>query len=260
MQPSLDNAYLRVKRAKEHVRTLRRMEKRLAVDPETIAVEPHAQPLEFTPTADGRLETALTWDNLPTALNLIFGVPMVRSVVPKPAPLSDKWSVLFGETIYNLRTALDYLVYSLAYLDSGQEQERTQFPICRSPADFKHLVNSPRRNPLTGINAAHVAAIEALQPYPHAQGLDPLWLARFADFSNPDKHRYPTLVAPAGRTITTWTVRTMSAPVEVDFQATVYVSLGDAAKTPLIPTLDSLLSHVAETLDGFHPEFKREKP
>jgi hypothetical protein len=36
---------------------------------------------------------------------------------------------LVGEICYNLRSALDYLVFELAKHDSGTRQENTQFPI-----------------------------------------------------------------------------------------------------------------------------------
>ena len=56
--------------------------------------------------------------------------------------LSKKWlipamlGILIGETIYNLRAILDYLVYELAILDSGQIQKGTQFPIEDTESEF----------------------------------------------------------------------------------------------------------------------------
>src|SRR5436309_1128025 len=44
-------------------------------------------------------------------------------------------SILIGETIYNQRAALDYLIYELALLDSGRIQDGTQFPIESWPED-----------------------------------------------------------------------------------------------------------------------------
>lgn len=37
--------------------------------------------------------------------------------------------VVAGEVLYHLRTALDYLVYNLAWLDTGAPQQHTAFPI-----------------------------------------------------------------------------------------------------------------------------------
>jgi len=69
-------------------------------------------------------------------------------------------SILIGEICYNLRSALDYLVYELAILDSSKRQDGTQFPIDDTPEKFsKH-----KRSWLKGLNSNHVAAIEKLQP------------------------------------------------------------------------------------------------
>lgn len=229
------------------------MEKRLTFDPNAVVLEPQPIPPELMPGPDGRVEAVATFDNVGAFFNLVFGAPRIRPEFPT---LSDKWAILFSETVHNLRSALDYLVYALAYLDSGQSQERTQFPVCTSPFAFENLVQDAKRSPVRGISKDHVAALGALQPYPDSVGLDPLWLARLADFSNADKHRHLTVVAPSAVTKTTWSIGTPAAAVQVDFEATYYVSLGDAEKTPLIPTLDSFVAHVTETLDAFRPEFK----
>jgi hypothetical protein len=89
--------------------------------------------------------------------------------------------ILVGEICYNLRSALDYLVFELAKLDSGVEQSGTQFPIMDAPENFN---GRGKIAFLKGINASHVAAIEALQPY---RGCT--WTGRLRDFSNEDKHR-----------------------------------------------------------------------
>jgi hypothetical protein len=81
------------------------------------------------------------------------------------------------------------LVYELAICDSGGIR-RTQFPIEKNAAAF-----AARRRPgnfLDGINNAHVAAIETLQPY-----LGCTWTAALQDISDSDKHR--TLVGISGQ-------------------------------------------------------------
>src|SRR5580704_81891 len=49
------------------------------------------------------------------------------------AYVDSLFGILLGEIVYNLRAALDYLVFELARHDSGAVQAGTQFPIC----DFK---------------------------------------------------------------------------------------------------------------------------
>lgn len=90
------------------------------------------------------------------------------------------FSILVVEICYNLRAALDYLIFELARLDFGQVQNGTQFPIEDRPKNFAG--NGHRR--LVGLNARHIAAMEPLQPY---NGCN--WTRLLRDISNPDKHR-----------------------------------------------------------------------
>src|SRR5262249_34225904 len=98
----------------------------------------------------------------------------------KDLPLDLMFSILVGEVCYNLRAALDYLVFDLARRDSGAEQEQTQFLIEDNTDKFQKKV--PRR--LKGLTPAHVAAIEVLQPYNGCE-----WTRQLRELSNPDKHR-----------------------------------------------------------------------
>ena len=67
-------------------------------------------------------------------------------------------SILIGEVIYNLRAALDYLIYDLAWLESGRVIDGTQFPIEDTVKGF-----SRRRNTfLKGLRDKHIAAVETM--------------------------------------------------------------------------------------------------
>lgn len=100
---------------------------------------------------------------------------------PKPCQLIPvSFPILVGEIAQHLRACLDYLVYRLAILDTGSPQERTQFPIDKTPDRFRGKKPHPF---LAGISAAHTAAIERLQPY---NGVE--WTKRLAAISNRDKH------------------------------------------------------------------------
>jgi hypothetical protein len=89
-------------------------------------------------------------------------------------------AILLGEAVYNLRAALDYLVFELVLKDARSEKSGTQFPICDTKSGFDRV--APKC--LVGLNIPHRAAIESLQPY---SGCD--WTGRLRDVSNPDKHR-----------------------------------------------------------------------
>lgn len=90
-------------------------------------------------------------------------------------------SIRVGEAIYNLRAALDYVVFELARHDSGQPQEGTQFPI----EDREEVFRQTRRPTyLKGVSDEHVAMVEEYQPY---KGCN--WTGMLQSLSNPDKHR-----------------------------------------------------------------------
>ena len=246
MEPSLDGANLRFKRSVEHIRSLRRMQARIAaIDRDSVVIHGNEQPPEELPDGSRR-----------------FYSPVLE--LPDLPPDNPNWAIRVGEAIYNMRAALDYLVYSLAYLDSRQPQEKTQFPIFDKPSAFKNAVhiNNPK-NPVRGVKDIHVTVLDGLQPYPTRNALDPLWLSQLADTSNPDKHRHLVLAEARHQAITQWTIsRTPSGDGEmtVEFAFSRYIAFGDGDNLPVIPTLDSLRSHVRETLDEFKPCFLRKCP
>jgi len=173
--------------------------------------------------------------------------------------------VAIGEICYNLKTALDYLIFELAELDSGSEQKNTQFPIMDAPEDF---IRDAKRRWLNGVNATHIACIERLQPYNRCN-----WTKILRDLSNTDKHRefadidgesaafgysriadanFDSIDAPIRRTI---------HPVhgEVDVKVYVTMSIKFRNGTPVIETLEEIKAGVAQTLRDFQPEFERRK-
>ena len=181
----------------------------------------------------------------------------------KQIPLVSMASILVGEVCYNLRAALDYLVFELAKLDSGAEQKQTQFPIADDASKF-----NDQSHRLKGLTRSHVSAIEALQPYKGCE-----WTRRLRDWSNPDKHR--TLVPV--QTEYELTVHVVDQQRLSDFKnmpgaiyakverdgTEVYVKLrlGTAVQfaddgSPVIQPLEEILTRVARTLEQFRPDFK----
>jgi hypothetical protein len=169
---------------------------------------------------------------------------------------------LVGEICYNLRCALDYLVYALAELDTGSPQKNTQFPIINSTKEFA----GRGKTMLVGVNAVHVAAIERLQPY-----MGCAWTGRLRDISNMDKHRH--LVPGEGDnkiTVHSWLEREADwsriygfqrkakhpltgEAVDVKVHIASEVTFADGA--PIINTLHEIKSGVAYCLADFKPEF-----
>jgi hypothetical protein len=87
---------------------------------------------------------------------------------------------LTSEFVHHARAALDYIVFVLAWLNTGSEQKLTQFPIDSTPEKFQRDI--PRF--LKHLSPEHVAMIEQCQPYHGFQ-----WLLLLNALSNIDKHQ-----------------------------------------------------------------------
>ncbi len=232
----LNGAFERVARAEEHLRDLRLQIARWLLEQEDAVI------LKFDPQPPH--------ERIVDTRNCI-GPPLIVGI-------------LIGEIAYNLRSALDYLVFKLAKLDSGVDQDFTQFPIVDTGDKFRAWRKDARRK---GINDAHIAAIKRLQP---CEGCD--WSAYLRDISNTDKHREFTpikggwtilLSAPlteadiAELAVTQRRARRAHHPVhgEVDVKLTLQstITLNDGA--PVADTLEKIQLKVAEALTAFKPEF-----
>jgi hypothetical protein len=104
--------------------------------------------------------------------------------------------VTIGDALYNLRAALDYVVYAIAiYNNKVRHVPGTQFPIEDDPAMFDARVTGrhPRDKKkrvaqyLRCVPPSAVAEIRKLQPF---EGT--LWTGSLRELSNPDKHRSVT--------------------------------------------------------------------
>lgn len=173
----LQGAFDRVNRAREHIAALE-------VEQEAFGKAYHDNlTIELQPHGDGHR----------------FGQREIEKIVP-----CSIVAILLGEIVYNLRAAMDYLVYELAWKDSTTPQDGTQFPICDLEEDFKRV--APKF--LRGLDSSHVALMESLQPY-----MGGYWFATLRDFSNPDKHRRLRYSGYGFRTrITTMPVKVPEGP------------------------------------------------
>lgn len=203
-------------------------------------------------------ETKKHWKRRPYDLSIEGDVDTGEYVVSlRPREPPKEYGLIIGDVIANLRGALDYLVYALAWLDSGFPQEQTQFPI----ADTLEQFESTKARRLKGLSPAHVAAIEALQPY---NGGD--WLARLRDLSNTDKHMHLSLVQPdavgdidsrdsADKETGSGAGFTGILYVHVDFDIALYETFPEGG--PVIGTLHVLESQVRDLIEEFQPAFER---
>ena len=76
-------------------------------------------------------------ENEDRSLIKVEGLTLSAIWPPEPPPM---FGVRIGEIVHNLRAALDYLVFQLAILDSGSEQQGTQFPIESTADGFRKNV------------------------------------------------------------------------------------------------------------------------
>jgi hypothetical protein len=106
-------------------------------------------------------------------------------------------SVVVGDVIHNLRSALDHLAWQLVLLDGGQPTDSTQFPIYASATNAK---GNPRNVTIQpGIHDQHIIdALIKVQPfteakYGHDPASDPLWIIHRLNII--DKHRLLVTIA-----------------------------------------------------------------
>lgn len=171
MPPSIAPCLLKVGRAKEHRDALEQYER------ETFAVESNRPRLGIRLDPD-------TGDYV----HFINYMPDLEGFL-------DRCSLILGDTLHNLRSALDRLAYQLALLKTGgniRNPKRIQFPICNSVEVF----NRDKKKWLREIARDHVAIMERFQGYHRVDGgqaVGPYFhpLSKLRDLTNTDKHRLP---------------------------------------------------------------------
>jgi hypothetical protein len=222
-KPSLDDARARVNRAKEHITSLER---------EIAAVLPPDR----------------------TITTVVAG-PAFLAGGTKDISAPPILAILVGETLYNLRSALDYLVYELFHLDTSRTNNRTKFLIEDTRQKWNSHIPTSKTPPkkrrkmwLHRLTAAHQTALKALQPCYGCK-----WTKRFRDLSNADKHRHLTLVEAAVHHRGHGTIGGFG-PVMVTTQLATKVAFDDG--TLVTETLKLLQDEVAKVIDSFDPDFK----
>ena len=116
---------------------------------------------------------------------------VIRVRVKKSLPF--EWGPLIGDCIYNLRSALDHLVWATIVKHGGTPTPRTEFPIFLDPGRYSQVdkkgrpVRGSGLAKLEGLPTGAKDCIERLQPYHGTTpDLHPLWLLH--EISNYDKH------------------------------------------------------------------------
>jgi hypothetical protein len=145
-----------------------------------------AKPYKFSAKPDPRYGTVISMDEV--------------------APVPDEVSLVAGDVLQNLRSALDHLAYQL-YLKGGGAPgtgRHVSFPIYESKQAYDD--NKARRT--RGMTQAATAKIESLAPYKGANDL--LW--QINELNNIDKHRIILLTGSAVRSMDIMPMLAHSAP------------------------------------------------
>jgi hypothetical protein len=212
-------------------------------------------------------------ESQPEQRQTIFRVEILRSPPPE-------LSLLIGDCLHNLRSALDNLAYDLARAYQGDPlshsvAKASQFPIFKSKDQFL----SRGMTQIRGVAPAAQKIIEEVQPYQRGDEYtyDRLWWLR--ELSNNDKHRLlqPTLLYPTGvgmfvsENVDIFDVKVVFGPVrhgaiiarapyseavgeEIDTQPHIVLSVGLEQGSP-IPTLPDdiiAITPVAQILRWIH--------
>ena len=180
--------------------------------------------------------------------------------------------VVISDVIHNMRAALDYIIFELAWHDSGKIQNGTQFPIEDvkvDPVIRNRGFDARRKQYLKGLTADHIDMVEALQPY---KGVD--WTKTLRSISNPDKHRTLTVLSSFKRAVQLMPrpakdgrfgpMRFQTADssvmsrydVELDAHDAIAIAPSEPGEKSIMGTLRELELEVARTIELFKPEFK----
>jgi hypothetical protein len=140
---------------------------------------------------------------LPVTEHLVTGYhPHVISAATYFAKPPERFGVLIGNVLHNLRSALDHLVWQLVLLNGGAPLAGAggnTFPIYDAPQQRPFLVVPP--SGLRGVKPYHRAFIESVQPYkvsPNDVSRNALRVLR--ELSDTDKHQLLHVTNLHGRT------------------------------------------------------------
>jgi hypothetical protein len=252
MAHPLDGAYKRICRTNVHIEELKTVIERF-------------RKLNENKLFPKYQATAAQWHQLNVGQRTGTIAPDPSLNVPEDIP------ILVGEIIYNLRAALDYLVYELAINDTpGREPERTQFIIESHkvhPKNKKCGFDASAKKHLSGLSGEHIRSIELFQPYKGCA-----WTKTLAGISNPDKHRHLTVIGGIGQARSFVEVGISGqfdnlpgkilrgrgadyTDTHIDFQYTIEITFPDGS--PLLKTLYNLKFSVTDAVKSFEPEFKK---
>jgi hypothetical protein len=170
-----------------------------------------------------------------------------------------------GDTVHNLRSALDYLAYQLVIVGSGREPtRRVEFPIAKDSATYE----AEKAKKVEGMGELAIRQIDGLRPY--KGGNHALW--RIHELDNIDKHRslftvsHDYLLVADWMPVNTWPYWLKTAEphfrgaFDPDVERDVQLEIDevtrkgkDAESAALLPSLRQLVDFVEALVLSFKP-------
>jgi len=121
----------------------------------------------------------------------------LRAKLTGTAPPVERWALLLGDGMTNLRDSLDHLIYQLSNTDpENPTHPKAAFVIVQEPSSF----SGEAKRKLANISGTTRAAVEAFQPYnrPHPI-VAPSLLGVLSSFAITNKHKLllPVFAVPS---------------------------------------------------------------
>ena len=162
MRVSLDGCWAKLDRAKGHVEELRaEIEREAAKNSGLISLQHEYDPNDMA---------------------VIYRINRVVHI-------QERWPLIFGDAIHNLRCALDHLMWQLAIIHlrrqpTAKEAKQIQFPLVSRAKDFTRAHSLLRH-----IRNADIDRLKPFQPYKRRKKGEMHPLPKLVYLSNVDKHR-----------------------------------------------------------------------
>jgi hypothetical protein len=108
-------------------------------------------------------------------------------------PIPPSIPLIIGDSLQNLRSSLDYLVWELVLAAGNQPTRQNMFPICDSSSVFQEQLS---RHRLDGVSKDAATEIERLQPYNDRAEIKPLRVIEDLSVYNRHRRILLTVLAP----------------------------------------------------------------
>jgi len=242
----LDGIRAKIERAKEHIRNL------------------DAEITTYLDGADHTLTATVKYDPSKGGY--------VREWNITGSPFPERFSVIIGEVVHQLRSSLDHLVWQLVLANGTKKPtDDLEFPVFWESSKYP----AAARRKIKGVSSTAAKRIEELQPYNATHDLQDHPLLVLHNLDIIDKHRLLILVQgelnvwggdlmkwqprEVDKVITLRLTRTRTAHADTDYQVTfdiAFDAFGSRRGEPVIPSLQQLTDFISGAIDSFSPEFK----